>query len=542
MAGDRRTRILILGGGFGGVYTAIALEKLLKRDPQIEIALVNKDNYLVFQPMLPEVISGSIGILDVISPIRRLCPRTNLYTRTVESIDLKNNVVTVSSGFRPRPLTLEYDHLVIALGNMTSFSGQPGLAENALPFKYLGDALVLRNHIIHVLEEADIESDPDVRRALLTFVVAGGGFSGVEAIAELNDFVREGAKSFRNIDRNEIKVILLHAGDLILPELPKSLATFAQRLLQKRGVDIRLNTRLSGATAEAALLSGGARIPTKTLVSTVPSAPHPILASLPVQIERGRIVVNDRLEVPDHPGVWALGDCALVPDVTTDQPCPPTAQHAIRQGKRLAENIVAELRGQPKRGFAFKTLGKLAGLGHRSAVADILGVKVSGVLAWLLWRAIYLMKMPGLDRQIRVASSWFLDILLPADIVQLKTDRGAGISRQHYEGNEVIFREGDKGDRLYIVVNGTIQIVRERPNEPTTVIVEFGPGDCFGEMALVSDQPRNATARTAGPVDVLTVDRDAFHALFAHLPPLRDLFQQLIAQRMKASPNGGEKT
>jgi NADH dehydrogenase len=175
-------------------------------------------------------------------------------------------------------------------------------------------------------------------------------------------------------------------------------------------------------------------------------------------------------------------------------------------------------------------------------VADILGVKVSGVLAWLLWRAIYLMKMPGLDRQIRVASSWFLDILLPADIVQLKTDRGAGISRQHYEGNEVIFREGDKGDRLYIVVNGKIQIVRERPNEPTTVIVEFGPGDCFGEMALVSDQPRNATARTAGPVDVLTVDRDAFHALFAHLPPLRDLFQQLIAQRMKASPNGGEKT
>jgi NADH:ubiquinone reductase (H+-translocating) len=542
MAGDRRTRILILGGGFGGVYTAIALEKLLKRDPQIEIALVNKDNYLVFQPMLPEVISGSIGILDVIPPIRRLCPRTNLYTRTVESIDLKNKVVTVSSGFRPRPLTLEYDHLVIALGNMTSFSGQPGLAENALPFKYLGDALVLRNHIIHVLEEADIESDPDVRRALLTFVVAGGGFSGVEAIAELNDFVREGAKSFRNIDRNEIKVILLHAGDLILPELPKSLATFAQRLLQKRGVDIRLNTRLSGATAEAALLGGGARIPTKTLVSTVPSAPHPILASLPVQLERGRIVVNDRLEVPDHPGVWALGDCALVPDVTTGQPCPPTAQHAIRQGKRLAANIVAELRGQPKRGFAFKTLGKLAGLGHRSAVADILGVKVSGVLAWLLWRAIYLMKMPGLDRQIRVASSWFLDIVLPADIVQLKTDRGAGISRQHYEDDEVVFRQGDKGDRLYIVVNGKIQIVNERPGQPTAIIAELGPGQCFGEMALISDQPRNATARTSGAVDVLTVDRDAFHALFAHLPPLRDLFQQLIAQRMKSSSNGGEKT
>ena len=541
MAADQRTRVLILGGGFGGVYTAIALEKLLKRDPQVEIGLVNKDNYLVFQPMLPEVISGSIGILDVISPIRRLCPRTNLYTRTVEAIDLKNKVVTVSSGFRPRPLTLEYDHLVIALGNMTSFSGQPGLAENALPFKYLGDALVLRNHIIHALEEADIESDPDVRRSLLTFVVAGGGFSGVEAIAELNDFVREGAKSFRNIDRNEIKVILLHAGDLVLPELPKSLATFAQQLLQKRGVDIRLKTRLAGATADAAMLSGGLRIPTRTLVSTVPSAPHPIIASLPVKLERGRIVVNDRLEVPDHPGVWALGDCALVPDVTTGEPCPPTAQHAIRQGTRLAGNIVAELRGQPKRGFAFKTLGKLAGLGHRSAVAEILGLKISGVVAWFLWRAIYLMKMPGLDRQIRVASSWFLDILLPADIVQLKTDRGGGIARQHYEGDEVVFRQGDKGDRLYIVVNGKIQIVNDRPGQPTALIAELGPGDCFGEMSLISDQPRMATARTAGAVDVLTVDRDAFHALFAHLPPLRNLFQQLIAQRMKAPANGGEK-
>ena len=183
MANDRRTRVLILGGGFGGVYTAMTLEKLLKNDPGVEVGLVSKENYLVFQPMLPEVISGSIGILDTISPIRRLCPNTNLYSREVESIDLKNKVVTTSSGFRPRPYQLEYDHLVIALGNITSFAGQPGLQEHALPFKYLGDGLVLRNHIIHALEEADIEADPEVRRALLAFVVAGGGFSGVEAVA-----------------------------------------------------------------------------------------------------------------------------------------------------------------------------------------------------------------------------------------------------------------------------------------------------------------------------------------------------------------------
>ena len=542
MTPGSRTRILILGGGFGGVYTAMELERLFKNDSNVEIGLVSKENYLVFQPMLPEVISGSIGILDVITPIRRLCPRTNLYTRTVEAIDVKNKIVTMSSGFRPRPYTLEYDHLVIALGNMTSFTGQPGLAENALPFKYLGDALVLRNHLIHALEEADIERDAEVRRALLTFVVAGGGFSGVEAIAELNDFVREAAHHFRNIDRREIKTVLLHAGDLILPELPKSLAEFAQNQLRKRGVDIRLNTRLAGATAESALLAGGERIATKTLVSTVPSAPHPIVASLPFKLERGRLLTNEYMEIPDAPGHWSLGDCAYVPDVTNPpNACPPTAQHALRQGTRLAKNIAATVRGEPKKRFEFKALGKLAGLGHRSAVADILGLKLSGVVAWFMWRAIYLMKLPGIDRKIRVATDWFLDLILPADIVQLKTEHGGGIARQHYEADEVVFREGDKGDRLYVIVNGNVHIVREQAGQSATFIAEFGPGDCFGEMALVSDQPRNATAKTASPVDVLTVDREAFHQLFAHLPPLRNLFQQLIAQRMKGSPNGGDK-
>jgi NADH dehydrogenase len=203
---------------------------------------------------------------------------------------------------------------------------------------------------------------------------------------------------------------------------------------------------------------------------------------------------------------------------------------------------LATLRGQPKQRFAFKALGKLAGLGHRSAVAEILGLRLSGLIAWFRWRSIYLMKLPGLDRKIRVATDWFLDLLLPADIVQLKTERGAGIGRQHFEANEVVFREGDKGDRLYIVVNGTVQIVSERPGQTAALVAELGPGECFGEMALISDQPRNATARTAGSVDVLTVDRDAFHALFSHLPPLRNLFQQLIAQRKQASANGGEKT
>ena len=529
---QKRARVLIVGGGFGGVYTAITLEKLLRNDPSVEVGLISKENYLVFQPMLPEVISGSIGILDTIAPIRRLCPNTNLYTREVESIDLKNKTVTTSAGFRPRPYQLEYDHLVVAVGNITSFVGQPGLAEHAMPFKYLGDALVLRNHTIHALEEADIESDPELRRALLTFVVAGGGFSGVEAVAELNDFVRAGARSFRRIDPTEIRVVLLHAGPLILPELPENLAQFAQNLLQRRGVDIRLDTRLAAATAESAILSNGERIPTKTLVSTVPGAPNPLVAALPCKNQRGRIVVNEFLEVLDYPGVWAVGDCAWIVDDKTGQPCAPTAQHAIREGVCLARNLVATLRGEPKRAFAFQARGKLAGLGHRSAVADILGFKLSGFVAWFLWRVIYLMKLPGFDRKLRVATDWFLDLVLPPDIVQLKIEKSVGFGREHFEPREVIFRQGDRGDRLYIVVDGEVEMVKEGP-QSEQLLARLGAGECFGEMALVNDNPRMATARSVTSVNLLTVDRNGFHALFAYHPPLRRMFQQLIEQRLR---------
>jgi len=525
------TRVLILGGGFAGVYTAMTLERLLRRRSDVEIGLVSKENYLVFQPMLPEVISGSIGLLDTITPIRRLCPRTNLYTREVEAIDLDRRVVSTSSGFRPRPYHLAYDHLVIALGNITSFGGQPGLQEHALPFKYLGDALVLRNHIIHALEEADIESDAEIRTALLTFVVAGGGFSGVEAVAELNDFVRESARSFRNIDLRAIRVVLVHSRGRILPELPEGLARFAQRLLERRGVEMCLNRRVVGATGESALLDDGTRIPTKTLVGTVPSAANPLVAALPCKKENGRLVVDGHLEVPGYPGVWAAGDCASVVEATTGEPCPPTAQHATRQARCLAANIVATLEGRPRSVFAFRPLGQLAALGHRSAVAEILGVKLHGFLAWWLWRSIYLLKMPGFDRKLRVAMDWTLDLVLPPDIVQLKTDKTASLAREHFEKEEIIFRQGDRGDRLYVIVNGEVEVVREDEGRATAVVARLGPGECFGEMALVSDQPRTATVRSVCPVNVLTMDRAAFHELFAHLPPLRRLFQQLIAER-----------
>jgi NADH dehydrogenase len=346
------------------------------------------------------------------------------------------------------------------------------------------------------------------------------------------------ARNFRRVDPAQIKVVLLHSGDLILPELPPSLARFAQNILMKRGVEIRFRTRLVGATADHALLEGGGRIGTKTLVSTVPSEPNPLVAMLPCPKERGRVAVDERLAVRDHPGVWAVGDCAYVLDAKTGEPCPPTAQHAIRQARCVAANVVAELRAGTRRAFSFHALGKMGSLGHRSAVAEVFGITLSGFLAWWVWRTVYLMKLPGLDRKIRVALDWTLDLILPPDIVQLKTGRALGVGRAHFEPDEIIVREGDRADRLYVVVDGEVEVVREGAGTATPPVAVLGPGDSFGEIALVKGSPRTATVKSRTPVNVLTLDRDTFQALFAHVPPLRRVFERLVEDRLRPGTAG----
>ena len=411
--------VLILGGGFAGVYTARHLEKLLRPD-EASITLVNRENYWVYQPMLPEVISGSIGLTNVVSPIRRLCPRTNLIMREVEDIDLKKQIVTISPGFRPRQLQLKYDHLVIALGNITNFHGMPGMIENAMPFRTLADAIVLRNHLIHVLEEADVEDNPEQRRALLTFVVGGGGFSGVEVMAELNDFVRSVKQNYRRLRGQAHRCVIVQAADRILPEMSETLADFAQRILRQRGVEIILNDRLKAATSERAILQSGTDIPCRTLISTVPSALPPVVQKLDCPKERDRLLVNSGLELKGHEGtVWALGDCAFVKTVAGTK-VPPTAQHATREAATAAVNIAAAVRGGKRAQFGFEGLGTFGSLGRGAAVAQIFGASISGLPAWFLWRYIYLSKMPGLNRKVRIVTDWLLRLLFAPELVQTK--------------------------------------------------------------------------------------------------------------------------
>jgi NADH:ubiquinone reductase (H+-translocating) len=433
MSTDKRHRILILGGGFGGLYAALKLEKTLARDPEVEVMLVNRENFFLFTPMLHEVAASDLDLTHIVNPVRKLLRRVSFFDGDVESIDLPGKRVVVSHGTAHHHHEFTYDQLVLALGSITNFYNLPRLEERALTMKSLGDAIYLRNWLIANLEEADFECAAGNREVLLTCVVAGGGFAGVETIGAVNDFLREALPFYAHLTAGLLRVVLVHPGAVILPELGEKLGRFAQKKLAERGVEIRVNTRVSQVFDDRVELNDGTVIKTTTLVWTAGTSPHPLLADLPCQKERGRLLVNEFLEVPEWPGVWALGDCALVPDGKTDTFYPPTAQHALREGKAVARNLRAAIRGGRKKPFVFSTLGQLAAIGRRTGVANIMGINFSGFIAWWLWRTIYLSKLPRLEKKVRVGLDWTLDVLFSKDLVQFVTVRAPHISRAEEE-------------------------------------------------------------------------------------------------------------
>ncbi len=536
-----KKRIVILGAGFGGLYAAMRLEKLLSWHDDYEIILINRENYFVYQPMLAEIISGNVGVFDTVSPLRQLLRKTSVLVRDIEHIDLENKVITASPGIVPVPHLIDYDYLVLALGNVTDFRGMTGLTQHALPFKTMEDALRLRHRVIHALEEASIEEDPFVKQALLTFVVAGGGWSGVECVAEINSLVRGTLHTYRNIKPNDVRIILLHSGETILEQLVPSLRDLARQVLEHSGVDIRFKTLLTAATGTEAIVKTKDTeeikgIPTRTLVSTVPSSPNPIIEKLNLpKDKRHRVFTDSSLQVKDSDHIWAIGDCAAIPDPndpTGATHCPPTAQHAVRQGDVCAYNIVATIRKARKKTFGFKGLGNMGALGHHSAVAQIFGFKLHGVVAWLMWRAVYLMKMPGWDRQVRTACAWLMAQVLPQDIVELRLEETRGVVEEHYEPGQVVFNQGDIGDRLYIIKKGTCDVIR-MDDGAARKIVTLKDGQFFGEMALLNQTTRTATIRAVDPLDVLSVPKKDLSALIEYLPALRESFQHIVTVRQQ---------
>ena len=530
---------MVLGGGFGGVYTALALERLAANGAAVEVALVNRENYLVFQPMLAEVIAGDVGILDTVSPLRELLARTEVFVREIDGVDLERRVVTLGAGLTPQTHELEYDDLVLALGNVTDFRGVPGLPEHALAFKTLADAVRIRNHVINVLEQASIVREDEARRTMLTFVIAGGGFSGTEAAAALNDFVRGAVVQYRAISARDVRVVLVHSGAQLLErELTPRLAKYATAQLAAQGIELVLGERLVAASPQTAVLPNGVRLATHTLISTVPSSPNPLVERLGLALSGGRIECDATTAVKGWDGVWAAGDCGRVP-MPDGQPSPPTAQHAIRQAQLLAANIVASHTGAPLRPFAFTGLGKLGALGHRRAVAELPGgVTVEGATAWLMWRAIYWSKLPGAARKTRVAFSWLSDLVLSPHTVQLNLGGAAGARHAHYEPGETVFGEGDIGDSLFMIIAGRVEVVKRYGQAPL-VVRTLGPGEYFGEMALLGRNPRSASTRALSALDLLVLPASDFSELADTLTEFRSEFEEIARSRSQADAARG---
>jgi NADH:ubiquinone reductase (H+-translocating) len=424
------TRIVILGGGFAGMYAARRLEKRLGRRADVELTLVNRDNYFLFTPMLHEIASGELDVTHIVNPVRKMLRKTRFFDGDLLGVDFERRVVLATHGREEHPHELPFDKLIVALGSTVATYGLPGLADLAMPMKSLGDAIRLKNRMIESLEEADFECCPKVRERNMTLVVAGGGFAGVETVASAHDFLEKARRFYPNLRDERLRVVLVHSGTEILPELDPRLGAYARRKLEERGVEVLLSARVSGQDSNGVTLADGRVLPTHNLVWTAGSAPNPLLATFPLRKEKGRLVVDETLAVPDVEGVYALGDCACVPDVGGGY-CPPTAQHASRQGVTAADNVAAEVLGfGEKKPFRFRTLGLLASLGRRTGVARIFGVNVGGFLAWWLWRTIYLMKLPRFEKKFRVMLDWTLDLAFSKDFVQFMSVRSGLVAAE----------------------------------------------------------------------------------------------------------------
>lgn len=411
----RGKTFVVIGAGFAGLTIACELARLLPDPDNGRILLIDEDNFLLFTPMLSEVAADEIDARHIIHPVDHISKRIQFVAATVTGLDLARKVVQVTGGnarSKPVPEEFQADRIVIALGSITDFHDIPGLAETAIPMKKLWDATSLHRRVLARLEQASLEEDHERRKELLTFVVAGGGFSGVETMAALNDFLRKSSDQYAAIAREDIRTILINPDDRLLRELTPDLAAYAETALKKRGVEVRMNTRVSGATSSSVEIQGGERIPARTLVWTAGVKANPLVEKLDCEKgKHGRIKVNACCEVPAYPGVWVIGDCAEIPQADATKTYAPTAQNATREGKHVAQNIVAALGGKKGTPFRYTPIGELALVGRRSGVARIYGHNFSGVVAWAMWRATYLAKMPGAGQKLRIGADWLLDLL-----------------------------------------------------------------------------------------------------------------------------------
>lgn len=503
----RPVRVVCLGGGYTAIYLARELKGAIKRG-DVDLTIVSRDNFHTFHGFVAEMLAGKIAPSNITSPARRLFPPARFHNAEIKSVDVGQRTVTTSRLLDGKEKVLEYDHLVVALGSTDDLSRYPGIAQHAFQLKTFSDNFKVRNHLLAMLEMAEIETDPVERRRLLTFLVVGGGFGGVEVSTELMDYFRRLArKEYPGIDPAEIRVLLVHSGERILPELgtrqPK-LIGYAERTIAKGGIEVLTGTRISAATRDEAILSDGTVVPTRSIISSSGTALSPLLDLMPFERDdRGRIITDANVQVPGTDNVWAAGDCAAVPHPQGDT-CPAVAIYAMYAGRQIGRNIVRQMNGRPLKPFTFTGLGDACSLGRHRAVSHLKGVRFYGLPAWVLWRTFFWWFVPTWERKADIAFDWLCAPVFGRDIVNIQIAAPYGLRREHYETGQAVVRQGEVGQQIYVITAGSADVVRETA-EGEVVVTTLGPGDHFGEKAVFEKARRTATVRATSPLEVLSL-------------------------------------
>ncbi len=534
------------------MYCAQTLARKLGSCARHRVALIANENFMVFQPMLAEVVGSALSPRHVVNPLRRLCRGITVLRGDITGGDLDSRRLNLEAGSFTGGVTIGFNHLVLALGGIVDLSRVPGMPEHAFLMKNVGDALRLRGAIIDRFEEANAETNAAERKRLLTFVIVGGGYSGVETAGQILDLCKEIVRFYNGIREDEPRVVLVHSGPHLLPEISESLGHYTEDNLRGRGVEIILNARASAMTASRLMLNDGRAIESHTVISTVGNAPHPLITRFcdkyGVKCEKGRVLTDEMLRVPGHDRLWAAGDCAAVPMAVKkhkgaapqtgtmlapspfkpQQFCPPTAQFAVREGEVLAKNLARVLENEPNlEPFAFTGLGELAAIGHQSAVAEILGLKFHGFIAWWLWRTIYLMKLPGIERKLRVMIDWTLDLFFPRDITLFQSRPTELIKEMHLEQGDYVFHAGDPALSLYVIKSGRIQLL----DADGAVLRNVTAGTQIGKQTLLSSKVWRFTAITAEPTTLVAVSGKVFETVINAGSTVEEVFSRTAPRK-----------
>jgi NADH dehydrogenase len=523
-------RVVIVGGGFAAVQFAKTLRRKL-RDSECEILLFSRENHMVFHPLLADVAGASINADAAAAPLRQMLPGVGCRTERVQRIDLSSSEIEFEDG-NGALARLHYDHVVIACGAESNLGIIPGMSDHAFAFKVMRDAIDLRQHIVRQMESAEAASDPDRRRWHLSFIIVGAGFSGTEVAGEINELVRSSTRFYRNFRKDDVVVTLVHSQDQILPEIAPKLREFARKKMEKAGITMLLNTRAVAATHEGIQLRDGRMVPGATVVCTIGTAISSLVQHLEVPKERGRIRTSPEMRVEGQTNAWAIGDCAHIINAFDNKSSPPTGQFAERQGRQAALNLVRILKGEATRPFRFKALGQLCSIGGYQAVAEMLGVRISGFLAWFLWRGVYLFKLPTWSRRVKVGFDWAWDVVFPRDLSFLNTDGAERLTHAYYRPGDFVQRQGELARTFSIIEEGEVEVLQMTEQAPEgKVVAILGKGDFFGEAALLGNRPHGTSIRARTVARLVQIGSELFSQLAGSFAPLRDLLSRAVTRR-----------